>query len=248
MDGTTALKFVRCRHGLCGNDFGRAERQQQVMVALREKALQASTLTNPVKVSGLIDSVGDHVRTDFQLKEMQKLAKIIKDVDISKATNKVLDNGPDGLLVDGGSKYAGAGSILLPKAGDFDYSDIQQLAHSIFIDRYLKQENAALQLQNGTTREGLAAAVAKQLTAYNYNVIGAVTAPAQDYQESVIIDYSNGKKPYTIKYLEDRFHTKAVKQPKPTVAAGEPAPPDIKVVIGSSYSLTSDRTRTTTKQ
>lgn len=245
MDGNLALKFARCRHGQCGNDFGRAARQQQLMAALRQKSLQASTLTNPVKMSGLIDSVGDHVRTDFQPKEMQKMATIVKDIDMTKAVNKVLDNSDTGLLVDGSGKYAGAGSILLPKAGDFNYGDIQELAHSIFTDGYLQKEAAAVQIQNGTTQSGLAAAVSKQLTAYGYHITDAITAPEQTHTTSQIIDYSDGKKPFTVKYLEARFHTKAVKQTRPVDTAGQPTGPDVVIIVGSDYRTTTGITTTT---
>jgi polyisoprenyl-teichoic acid--peptidoglycan teichoic acid transferase len=234
MDGTAALKFARCRHGLCGNDFGRAARQQQLMVALREKALQASTLTNPIKITGLIDSVGDHVRTDMQLNEIQKLAGMVKDLDVAKATTKVLDNSTDGLLVDGSGQFPGAGSILIPKAGAFDYSDIQELAHSIFIDGYLRQEAAAVAIQNGTLRSGLGAAVAKQLKAYNYNVISVSTAETQSHTTSTIIDYTNGKKPYTVKYLQSRFHAEVQKANPPATVAGQPTP-DIVIIVGNDY-------------
>lgn len=243
LDGQTALKFARCRHGSCGNDFGRAARQQQLLVALRDKALKASTLTNPVKLSGLIDSVGDHVRTDLQIKELQKLATIVKDIDISKATNKVLDNGPDGLLVSGDGKYAGAGSILLPRAGDFDYSEIQELAHSIFVDGYIEKEKAVISLENATAKDGFGGLVAKQLTAYSYDINEVTTAP-ETQATSTIIDYSNGKKPYTVKYLEDRFHVKAVRQTRPTLVDGTTSDTDIVIIVGSDYRVTSAATGT----
>ena len=37
LDGTLALKYARTRH--VDNDFGRAQRQQQVILAARDKAL-----------------------------------------------------------------------------------------------------------------------------------------------------------------------------------------------------------------
>lgn len=238
MNGELALKYARCRHGTCGNDFGRAARQQQLLVALRQKALQVSTLSNPVRVTGLIDSISNHVRTDLQPNEMQKMASIVKGIDISKAQTKVLDDTPGtGLLLDSSGKYPGAGSILLPKAGDFDYTAIQELAHSLFPDGYIKHENASVAVANGTLTSGLGAAVTQQLTAYGYNVTSTTTAPDQTHTTGQLIDYSGGKKPYTIKYLEERFHTTAVKQAKPVAVAGQPAPPDIGIIVGSDYSL-----------
>ena len=238
MNGTLALKYARCRHGSCGNDFGRSERQQQLLVALREKSLQASTLTNPVKISGLLDSVGGNVRTDFELKELQKMGKIIKDIDISKAVNKVLDTETGGLLKDGGGRYAGAGSILLPKAGDFNYSEIQELSRSIFVDGYIVKEKAKIEVQNGTLRPGVGTSATQLLKAYSYNVESISTAPHQKYTTSQIIDRSGGKNPYTVRYLETRFKTKALKEKPLEPAEGQPMGPDIVIIVGADYKAT----------
>jgi len=236
MSGALALQYARCRHGTCGNDFGRAARQQQLLEALRQKALQASTLSNPVRLTGLIDSIGNHVRTDLQPNELQKMGQIVKGIDMSKAQTKVLDDTPTGLLADSG-KYPGAGSILLPKAGDFNYTAIQELAHTIFIDGYIKHEDAAIGVQNGTLTSGFGAAVTQQLTAYGYRVISTTTADDQTHLTSQIIDYTGGKKPYTLKYLQNRFHATVVKQPKPAPVAGQSALPDVVIIVGKDYNL-----------
>ena len=45
MDGQTALKFARSRHGNNGegSDFARSERQQKIILAVKDKVLSAST-------------------------------------------------------------------------------------------------------------------------------------------------------------------------------------------------------------
>lgn len=234
LDGTTALKYARCRHGVCGSDFGRAARQQEILVGLRDRALTASTLSNPLKIAGLIDSVGDHVRTDLQLNEAQKLASLMKDIDTENAVTKVLTDEADGLLVSGAGKFAGAGFTLIPRAGAFDYSEIQELTHSIFVDGYLKQEAAMVEVHNASGMPGAADKVSKQLQAYSYNVTGIKTAPAVS-QTSQIIDYTGGKKPYTVQYLQRRFGatvTKAAPQAGTTN-------PDVAIMVGSNYKPTS---------
>lgn len=233
LDGKTALKYARCRHGSCGNDFGRAERQQELLVALREKALQASTLTNPVKITKLIDSVGNHVRTDLQPDETQKLAGLVKDIDVSKATVKVLSNAPDGLLVDGTAKFSGAGYILIPKAGAFDYSEIQELAHSIFIDSYLKEENALVEVSSVST--ATSNAIVKQLNVYNYNAVVSTVA-TEAASKTRLIDYSEGKKPYTVQYLERRFKVKAEKISRQN-GSSQQSSADIGIIVGSDYKV-----------
>jgi hypothetical protein len=141
---------------------------------------------------------------------------------------KVLDTTPDGLLTDG--NIAGSGYVEVPRAGVGNFSEIQALAHSIFTDSYLKEENAAIEVQNGTKRSGLAATVGAILKTYNYNVTSMLTADNQNYPTTIIYDYTNGKKPYTVRYLENRFGVRAQKAAAPT-----PNAPDIRVILGADY-------------
>ncbi len=118
---------------------------------------------------------------------------------------------------------------IIAKGGSFN--EIRNYTHSIFIDNYIKDENAAIEVQNGTSRAGLATSVGTLLRdTYKYNVVGMTTADNQNYPSTVIYDYSGGKKPYTIKYLETRFN---VKSQKATAPAGVTA--DIRVILGADY-------------
>ena len=245
MSGLSALRYARCRHGNCGDDIGRAARQQVVIAALRVKALSIGTLTNPLKLGGLIDALGGHVKTDLQLNDMKKLAVIAKDVDPTKIVNKVPQfSGPDAILT---TITNNAGDVLVPKAGEFDYSDLQNLAHSIFVDHYITTENAAIQIQNGSGVTGLAGKIVTSMKATHYNLMDPVTA-AQNYKQTYIYDYSNGKKPYTVNYLQQLFGVKAQKGSlTPTPAASQPADstgqkPDIVIILGSDYASTVNTT------
>lgn len=221
MNGTIALRYSRSRETT--SDFDRAARQQKVLVALREKALSLSVLSNPTKLTGLIDAVGGHVKTDLQLGEIKKLANMAKDIDTTKIIQKVLDTSPDGFLVNGD---IGGAYVELPRTGNFD--EIRQYVHSIFIDSYLKDENATVEVQNASGRSGLATTVSTMLKSYNYNVVGATTSPTIK-PVTVIYDYSGGKKPYTINYLERRFGVKA--QRANPVASD----PEVRIVLGTDY-------------
>jgi len=237
MNGTLALRYSRSRHTT--SDFDRAARQQLVIAALRQKALQLSTLTNPVKLTQLIDAVGSHLKTDIQPKEITKLASLAKDIDAAKMPQKVLDtSGTAPLLIGGINIIPAAGYIEVPVAGNFNYTDIQDLVKNIFTDHYITDENALVEVQNGSGLAGVAGAVVKSLQAAHYNVGSPVNADTH-YTTTVIYDYTGGKKPYTINYLEQRFKVKAQKMtaPTPTVDAnGAPVPvPQIRIILGSDY-------------
>lgn len=236
MDGTKALQYARSRQTT--SDFDRAARQQQVIVALRQKALEASTLTNPIKLGKLIDSVGNHVKTDLQLSDMKKLGLIAKDIDPTKIVQKVLSTSPDGLLVESGPFVPiGQGYISVPAAGTFNYSEIRDAVKGIFADNYLKLEAAKLEVQNGSGTAGIAGTVVRSLLAAHYTVGVPLNAP-ELYSKTVILDYTNGKKPYTINYLEQRFGVKAQKITAPVTTDGS-LPPEIRIIIGNDYKLPS---------
>jgi len=227
MNGALALEYARSRETT--SDFDRAARQQQILEALRQKAFSLQTLTNPAKIAGLIDAFGDNVLTDLQLSEMKKLEQILQTIDTSKTTSKVIDTSPGGLLVDASGKIPGAGSIELPAAGIGNYSDIQTFAHTYFFDSYITGENATIDVQNGTLQSGLATTVTTLLKSYNYNVVTTTTAAQQNYAHTVIYDYTGGKKPYTINYLQNRFGVKAQQMTR------GPSDPDIRIIVGADY-------------
>lgn len=70
MDGELALKYVRTRHG--DSDFGRLQRQQQVMLAIRDKAVSLGSIN---RVPEVLNAISDSLQTDLTLPEILSLAK-----------------------------------------------------------------------------------------------------------------------------------------------------------------------------
>ena len=238
MNGTIALKYARSRKST--SDFDRAARQQQVIAALRDKSLQLSTLSNPVKLLGLIEALGTHVKSNLQTDEIKKLAVIAKDIDMAKVGKEVLDTDRSESLLRGGIDIIPeAGYIEVPKLGNFSYGDIHDFVKSIFTDGYIVEENALVEIQNGSGVPGLAGSVTKSLKSAHYNVTSATNA-GEYYAKTVIYDYTGGQKPYTLNYLENRFKVKAQSAPAPvmTPAADGTTPPvpQIRIILGSDYS------------
>ncbi|WP_232663949.1 LCP family protein [Pseudonocardia sp. TRM90224] len=55
ISGGDALAFVRQRHGLPDGDLSRIRRQQVFLAAVADKVLSAGTMTDPAKLGGLVD-------------------------------------------------------------------------------------------------------------------------------------------------------------------------------------------------
>lgn len=208
MNGDTALKFVRSRHGSNGegSDFARSERQQKVLLAAREKLLSLGTLLNPKKVSDLLTTIGTHTRTNMQLQEMLRLGQLVEDLTPEEVVTEVLDTSPGGLLVS--SSTPDGAYILLPKSGT--YEEIRARAKNIFFRGLLVKEGATIAVQNGTVQRGLAEDIARKLEGENYAVVAVGNADRSDYTQTVIYDLTGGQKPYTRDLLRQRFHARVV--------------------------------------
>jgi LCP family protein required for cell wall assembly len=126
LNGEKALCYVRSR--ATSSDFERAKRQQQVIQLVKDKMLSAGTLTDFSKINGILNSLGDNVRTDMQLWEMQELYGIYKSIPDAQIYQRVLENSEEGLLYH--PENGAAGYILLP-IGD-NYDKIHEMAKNIF--------------------------------------------------------------------------------------------------------------------
>ncbi|MDD3190952.1 MAG: LCP family protein [Candidatus Pacebacteria bacterium] len=126
IDGDTALLFVRARFS--SNDFERAKRQQQVLVSVKNKALNLGILSSPSKIISILNSLGKHVRTDAELWEIQELAKLVYKMSDSDIKRQVFDTTDAGLLYE---TYSSGGAYILLPDGD-DYNAIHKACADIF--------------------------------------------------------------------------------------------------------------------
>lgn len=118
LDGKTALCYVRARY--TSSDFDRARRQQEVIQKIKDKALSIGTLGDFSKINGLFDALGDNVRTNMELWEMERAWKLFgKSVSNPNITQKVLEASEEGLLYHP-SETKETGYILLPIGDTYD--------------------------------------------------------------------------------------------------------------------------------
>ena len=72
LNGEEALSFVRMRYDDPNGDFGRQERQRQVIQGIINKGASFSSLT---RFGGIFSALGDNVRTDVTFNEMLEIQK-----------------------------------------------------------------------------------------------------------------------------------------------------------------------------
>jgi LCP family protein required for cell wall assembly len=199
-NGSQALLYVRSRE--TSSDFARAARQRAVLVALKSKVVSLGTLSNPLKISGLLNAFGNNVQTDLSLSNASRLYTILKDVDETHTNSISLDDPTTQYVTTGNINGQ---SIVLPKAGLFSYQAIQQFVRLQLPDPYVIREQAKVLVLNGTPVPGLATTESSQLKTYGYNVVGAGSTPSSDWPKTTLVDLSHGKNPYTKHYLEQRL-------------------------------------------
>lgn len=205
LDGQTALKFARSRQTT--SDFARAQRQQQILVAIKDKALQLGILTNPDRISELYKSIERNVKTNLTTREIITLAGIGTDFDRNNILSVVLNNDFNTkggfLYTPPRSQYMGA-SVLLP--ADKTLSQIHT-----FIGLHRKYPSVManplpIDIVNGTNVSGLARNTATIFRRFGFE-INQVTND-EDRTENVletIIETSLGKNNDLVLAIQDLF-------------------------------------------
>lgn len=114
LDGQTALYYVRSRFS--SSDFDRAQRQQTLMLAIKEKALSLNILTDPITIINLIGTIKNNMRTDIDILDAKSLLGLAQNVADAGSNIKRYAINTDNLVYE--SKIENI-YILLPQGDNF---------------------------------------------------------------------------------------------------------------------------------
>lgn len=206
-DGVKALAYSRSRYTSARGDFDRAERQRLIMVALKDKVFSAGTFGNPVKINQLMSDFGSHIKTNLALNEVSRLYEIGSQIPSNKIASVSLVDPPNDLVTTG---MVDGQSVVYPRAGLDNYKEVKHFVRNRLKDGFLADENASVDIYNGTNISGLAGRTSEDLKSYGYNIAKVADAPTKGVQKTIVVDLSGGQKKYTKRYLENRFSTTAV--------------------------------------
>jgi anionic cell wall polymer biosynthesis LytR-Cps2A-Psr (LCP) family protein len=130
LDGPAALGLARARghargaYGYGNSDFTRTENQRKILLGLKDKATSIGTLSNPVRLGQLMDSLGNNVDTDLKAGELRRLYGLSKEIPSGSIVSASL-NDADGKDLLQSYRTKRGQAALVPAAGIDDYSDIQ---------------------------------------------------------------------------------------------------------------------------
>ncbi len=230
LDAEHALYLAQARgahaptYGLERSNFDREVNQQKIVKAIREKAVSVGTLADIGKVTGLIDALGNNLRTDFATSEVRTLVQLGQDIQSTDIQSLS--------LVEEGNELVGSGlGGVVPNAGNFEYAEIHAFIAKGLSSDPVVREGANVVVMNGTQMPGLALTESDKLTEAGYTVSNATNAPTTDYKTTTIYRINQKAMNGTAKALAKRYGIKlTTTAPSFTVDGGV----DFVVIIGAS--------------
>ncbi|MBN1667118.1 MAG: LCP family protein [Anaerolineales bacterium] len=213
LPGDLALAYARARN-TAGSDFDRAQRQQQVILGVRDRVISFQMLPTLIaKAPVLYYELAQGVHTNLSLQQIINLAWMAQQIPQENIHQAVI--GPD--QVDFSTSAEGM-AILLPIP-----EEIFTLRDQVFssqpaivavetpesiptpmVERTLQElvvaEDARIALYNGTFTAGLAARVDAYLQSQGL-VVDIIGNADQAYEQTTVIDYTGN--PYTISFLSE---------------------------------------------
>jgi LCP family protein required for cell wall assembly len=246
MDADLALKYARTRH--VDSDFGRMQRQQQVIMAIKDKVLSTGELPHLIsRAPTLLNVLSDSVSTDMPLGKMIAMANIARNLDLENMQRLIIDVN----MIEPYTTEKGA-QVLLPKM-----DKIKAAVDGFFAADTEKEgengETAApttappvqptptssastpvqpdvrIAVLNGTPAAGREKELADVLIAHGYNVVGTGQADRTDYSQTQIIASEDGP---VVRQLADLL---AVSDQNIRPGSPEQLQSDIVVIIGADF-------------
>lgn len=215
-DGKEAVMYTRARYatGGEGSDFQRADRQQDLILAIKDKAMTSSTLFSPSKLSDLSKQYKKHIVTDISVRNLSRMKVLAGDLSDKNTVKAVYST--ENVLTSGTS--SGGAYILQPRSGD--WTETRVFAKNMF------EDNPSVHILNGTKEVGKASDFSEKLKAEGYNILEAADADKDTYINTLVFDNSKGKYEKTAKKLANKYSGKLAEK------VYQESEADIVVVLG----------------
>jgi LCP family protein required for cell wall assembly len=190
MNGALALKYARTRHR--GTDFDRAKRQQQVILAIRDKVIKRNLLPQLVaQAPSLLDTLQHAIKTNLTLDQMIQLAQLATQIDPKNIKQATID---ENMVVAYNTPTDPPQNVLVPireKIRELreEFLNSVPTANSTGGTATPATTSARIVVENGTQINGLAARTGDRLKAAGYNIVEVTSADRFDYKHSQIVSY-----------------------------------------------------------
>ena len=236
LDGALTLSYARERHTSM-DDFDRSRRQQEVIMAIRDRLLQFNNLPKLLsRAPALYNELSSGIKTNLDLQQIIQLGSTVVNLpkdrlqqfsispaEVSEGTS------PDGL------------SILIPIPDDI--RTIQQtvfstsgsaspLSRNVAGDDVFRQEGARISVINASGTFGRGQQAADYLASQGMT-IASVNENGNYQQQSSL--YINNSKPYAIQAIANLF---SIDSPRVQLALDPSSQSDVTLFIGADWNGT----------
>jgi LCP family protein required for cell wall assembly len=228
MDGQEALIFARSRYG--SSDFGRAQRQQQVIAAVRAQTDVEAIAAN---LPALASTLQDAIKSDFPQGDLPRLLELLGRVDAGNLKSIVF--APPVYQTVGADER---GYIIVP--------DVEKIRRAILAafaaeptpdeveEQSVEREAARIWVLNGTGRPGEAGAFAARLIQAGLEATApsGITPPEIGLLQTRLTVYNGAalRVPVTLALIERLMGIRAVEIDDPSVTV------DIQIITGADLS------------
>lgn len=239
LTGRRALAYARCRHesqGCSGGDIGRAKRQQQVILAIRDKVLDPKTFTSLLSQAPQIYAeFSSGIHTNLSLENMIQLTALARDIRAENIKQGVIDTT---MAIPADTTINGVPANILRPVPDL----IRILRDEIFIPggplsplaqgdpvALMQSDQAKIRIINNTYTAGLEQRTASFLSAQGMQVVEFCPSTGASNTTKIIL-YSS--KLYALRYLIELFGVESqqiIIQPDPTSTV------DIEIRLGETW-------------
>jgi LCP family protein required for cell wall assembly len=204
LPGNVALAYARARNTV-GGDFDRAQRQQQVILGVKDRILSFDLIPVLIaKAPVLYGEISSGINTNMSFEQIIRLGLLSQQIPEENIARRVLngdfvtfDRSPEGLDI---LKPIPDKIRLLRDEVFVATSSVSPVSVNKSIEELISEEKANISILNGTFTPGLASRTTELLQSKGLNIINTDNA-TQLHEATVIIDYTG--KPYTLQYLVD---------------------------------------------
>ncbi|HET7010741.1 MAG TPA: LCP family protein [Anaerolineales bacterium] len=240
LDGPNALAYARARKTE-GGDFDRAQRQQQVVMAVRDRVLGFEMIPRLVtRAPALYQELQQGIRTNLSFDQMVALGMLVAQIDKSSIQRGVIAP-PDMVIfqiLPDGAEVLKPVPDRIRELRDEIFTNTGAIGPSLPIEdqdpiEAARQETARLAVRNGSGIEGLATSTSEYLKSQGLNVTEVGNADRLDYEVSRILVHTD-RYPYTVRYLAALLHlseSQILNQVVPD------SPVDIVVILGRDWQV-----------
>ena len=226
MNGSQALCYARVRNN--SNDLDRISRQQRVMLAVMDKAAQLNLLSDVTSAQSLYKRYKGAITTDINDLQIPGFARLATAIDANQMAFLSL-----GAAVTSYRTPMGADVLLPSKDG------VKQLVEAFVSDNRLLQENARIEVQNGTGIDGHAKKAGDFLVTLGIGEANLfpTNAATANHARSEIIDFTG--KTYTAQKVATwlSLPKNSIRRATDADAAVRHGDADIVIIVGADAKL-----------